>query len=365
MFLTLRPNGVPTGKQHRQRLFIVLYALLLVVGSLYPFGGWLPLSAWSADFLFADWPRYITRTDLATNTLVYLPFGYAVALRFTSPGHGARGVAAGALAGLAMSLSMESSQVLQPARIASNLDLLVNSLGALVGALFSLHHGRWLRAGRALLRWRARWFHAGLATNIGLFLLLAWFLAQFSLRPFPGIDWLALHLHPIDTPPSDLGQINLAWFAALFLEIITLGVFSATLLRPGRYVGGMLLLLVAAFLMKLFAATLLLKLKVVGGMLSLETLGAFLFALWFLLSPMVSRHRALLAAVLLLAALLLRVWLTDGQVWPAGSLLNLVGLAKATAALWPWLALALMLSAWPPWQRKGRRKQHVTRRPAA
>ncbi len=288
---------------------------------------------------------------------MYVPFGYGVALRCFAPGQGARAVLAGAMFGAGLSLGLESAQALLPSRIASNVDLLANSLGALAGALFALHHGRWLRAGRARRRWRARWFHAGPAANFGLLLLLAWFLAQFSLRPFPGLDWLALHLHPIDTPPSQLGQINVAWFAALFLEIVTLGVFAATLLRPGRYVGAMLLLLLAAFLMKLIAATLLLRLNVVGGILSLETLSAFVLALWFLLNPAVSRRRLPLAGLLLLTSVVLRIWLTEGQLWPAGSLLNLVGLAKATGALWPWLALALLLGV----RIADRRRARVTR----
>jgi VanZ family protein len=334
------------AKRNRQKAFITVYALLLAIGSLYPFSGWLPMSEWSLHFLIEPWPRYVTRTDLVTNLLVYVPLGYALALIFARPGHGARGVIVGAVMCALLSLSMETGQAQMPARIASNLDLLVNSLGALIGALFSLHHGRWLRAGRALGRWRVRWFRSGLAANLGLLILLLWFLAQFSLRPFPGIDWLALHLQPIDTPPRGINQINLPWFAAVFLEIITLGVVAATLLRPGRYVGGMLLLLGSTFLMKLLAATLLLKLKVVGGMLSLETLSAFLLALWFLLNPYVSRHRWRIAFMLLLTSLLLRLWLADFQVWPTASLLNLVGLAKAAAIFWPWLALILLTATW-------------------
>lgn len=334
------------AKDFRLKGFVVLYVLLLVLGSLYPLTGWMPLSAWTLNFLTNDWPRYITRTDLVTNLLVYVPLGYALARWHAHPGHGARSVLEGAIVGACISLAMESGQALLPGRIASNLDLLVNSLGALVGALFSLHHGRWLRAGRALHRWRSRWFRPGITANFGLAIVLLWYLAQFSLRPFPGIDWLDLHLQPIDTPPSGIDQINLPWFAAMFLEIVTLGVLASTLLRPGRYVSGVLLLLGSAFLMKLLAATLLLKLKVVGGMLSLETLSAFLLALWFLLNPLVSRHRWRVALLLLLASLLLRLWLADFQVLPTASMLNLVGLAKAIATMWPWLALVMLTSYW-------------------
>jgi VanZ family protein len=339
------------AKKTRLKGFIALYALFLAVGSLYPFSGWTPLADWSAAFLTARWPRFITRTDLATNLLVYVPLGYALARWYAQPGHGARGVMAGAFSGLTLSLLLESGQQLLPGRIASNLDLLVNGLGALTGALLALHHGRWLRAGRALRHWRDRWFLAGLPANIGLALLLLWFLTQFALLPFPGLGWLDLHLRPIDTPPGGLDQINLRWFAAAFLEMATLGVFAANLLRPGRYVSAMLLLVVLAFVMKLLAATILLKLKVVGGVLSLETLAAFLLAFWFLLNPLVSRHRRRVAPLLLLAIVLIRFALSGVHWWPSASVLNIVGLAKAVATLWPVLALgALMVAGRARWE---------------
>ncbi len=328
----------------RLRLFILLYIAFLATGSLYPFAGWLPLTDWSLDFLTAPWPRFVTRTDLATNLLVYIPLGYALALRFSVPGQRPHGVVMGACAGVLVSFALESGQALLSGRIASNLDLLVNGLGALTGALLALHHGRWLRAGRALHRWRDRWFHAGMSTNVGLALLALWFLGQFALLPFPGMGWLDLHLRPIDTPPGGLDQINLPWFAAVVLEMATLGTFSANLLRPGRYVSTMLLLVISAFVMKLLAATILLKLKVVGGVLSLETLAGFLVAFWLLLNPLASRHRRQFGLALLLLSLLVRFWLADFQLWPAASVLNIVGLAKAAASLWPFLALVLLAS---------------------
>jgi hypothetical protein len=123
----------------------------------------------------------------------------------------------------------------------------------------------------------------------------------------------------------------------------TLGAFAANLLRPGRYVSAMLLLVLLAFMMKLLAATILLRLKVVGGVLSLETLAAFLLAFWFLLYPLVSRHRKPVALVLLLAVPLIRLALADFHWWPAVSVLNIVGLAKAVASLWPVQALGVLM----------------------
>lgn len=340
-----------SAKKTRLNGFIALYFVFLTVGSLYPFADWLPLTDWSIGFLSDPWPRYITRTDLATNLLIYVPLGYALARWFTRPGHAGRGVITGAACSLVISLLLESGQQLLPGRIASNLDMLVNGLGALTGALLTLHHGRWLRAGHALHRWRDRWFHAGLSTHVGLTLLSLWFLTQFALLPFPGMGWLNLHLRPIDTPPGGLDQINFPWFSAVVLEMATLGAFAANLLRPGRYVSGMLLMVALAFAMKLLAATILLKLKVVGGVLSLETLAGFLLAFWLLLTPLASRHRMRFAMLMLGLTLLVRLWLADFQLWPSVSVLNIVGLAKAVAFLWPFLAL-VMLASYRPRPRK-------------
>jgi hypothetical protein len=172
-----------------------------------------------------------------------------------------------------------------------------------------------------------------------------WGFAQFSLLPFPGAGWLSLHLRPFDTPVEAFTQLNLYWFAAVFLEMAAVGAFAACLLKPGRYVPATLLLFLAGFAMKLLVATLLLKLRAVGGVLSLESLAAFLLAFWFLLIPAVSQHRRVIAVALLLAVLATRLVLADYVLWPIASVFNLVGLAKAAASFWPWLALALLLGA--------------------
>ncbi len=339
------PVNRPRVPQSRARLrnFIAFYVLFLVVGSLHPYQGWGALSDWSLGFIWAPWPKYVTRTDLATNLLVYTPLGYALALWFSMPGHRARGVFLGGMAGLTLSFFLESAQQLLPGRIASNLDLLVNGLGAWNGALLALHHGRWLRAMSALSRWRDRWFMPGVATNLGLALFSLWFFAQFSLLPLSGIGWLHLHLRPIDHLPESLAGINSPWLMAQFVEIVALGAFAACLLRPGRYVGGMALVLFSAFLAKLLAATILLRLAVVGGVMSLETLAAFLLALWLLLLPGSSRHRHGLAVGAMIVILLARAGLADRFI-PDGSLLNITGLARHLGALWPGVILVWLFS---------------------
>jgi hypothetical protein len=249
----------------------------------------------------------------------------------------------GVMGGLLLSFVCEALQQLLHSRIASNLDMLVNGLGALVGGLLAIHHSRWLRAGAAVQRWRQRWFHPGTASDLGLALLLVWLLAQFALVPVAGIGWLPLHLRPLDTPPESLAVLNPSWFLALFLEVLAVGTLTATLLKPGRYVAGMVLVVLVAFLAKLIVATVLLKLVVVGGILSLETLAAFLFAFWLLLLPVVSRQRRAVATLGLGLILVTRLVLAKDYL-PEASFLNVVGLAKHLGALWPvmglvWLAL--------------------------
>ncbi len=322
---------------------LAVYLALVVVSSLHPFAGWASPAQWSLQFITAPLPPFITRTDLTTNFLVYLPLGYLLALRLSQPRRRGRAVLLTTLAGLGLSLGLESLQQLIPGRIASNLDAALNTLGTLTGALLTLHHGRLLRASRRAWRWRQDWFRPGWAVDVGIALVFAWGLAQFALLPVPGAGWLELHLRPFDTAPGGLDQLNLAWFAAVALEMAALGAFTACLLRPGRYVSALVLLFLLAFAVKLLAATFLLKLKVVGGVLSLETLAAFLLAFWLLLTPWVSRHRPLAAFGLLTAILLLRLALGGHLLLPKASLLNIVGLAKAAAAFWPWLAILTLV----------------------
>lgn len=320
------------------------YVVLILMSSLHPYTGWRSFDAWSFEFITAALPPFITRTDLSTNFLAYVPLGYLLALNLSQPRRRGLAVVFSTLAGMALSVTLEGLQQLIPGRIASNLDVLLNTLGTLTGALLTLHHQRLLRAARWARSWRLAWFRPGLRADLGLALLVLWGLAQFSLLPMPGAGWLGLHLRPLDTAPAGLDQLNPAWFAAVGLEMAALGAFTACLLRPGRYVSALTLLFPLAFAIKLLAATVLLKLKVVGGVLSLETLIAFFLALWLLLTPWVSRHRRASAIALLGAILLLRLGLGGHLLLPPGSLLNIVGLAKAIASLWPWAALILMLA---------------------
>jgi VanZ family protein len=336
-------SDMPPRNLRLRNLILVVYAVMVALGSLYPFAGWHGTSGPPAAFLFDSLPRYITRNDIITNLLLYLPLGYLLMLVLTRPARRGSAILLAWATGSLLSLGMETLQAHMVSRIASNLDVYLNSLGTLTGALLALHHGRWLRGWRNLHQWRLRWFRPHGEATIGLWLLLLWGITQFALLPQPGVGWLDLHLRPIDALPDPFQQLNWPWFFAMFLEVAAVGAFAACLLRPGRYASAVFLLFVSAFALKLLVAAMLLKLSVLGGILSLETLSAFILALWLLLLPSVSRHRETVAIALLGVIVVGRLLFLPAPLWPSGSLLNLVGMARHLAALWPWLALAWLV----------------------
>lgn len=322
-------------------LFLAAYAGLILFGTLYPFSDWLPWRQWSGGFLTEPPPPFITRTDLITNLLVYAPLGYALALLISPRLPRRRMILAAAAMCLGYSLLLESLQGLLPNRIASNVDIATNTLGALFGGLLTRQHPRWLRLGLALQRWRGDWFRGGATVNAGLALLGLWYLAQFSLVPVAGLGWLPLYLQPIEAGLA-LAKFNLPWFSAIFLEMAALGAVAALLLRPSRRGRGLSLLFLSALLTKVLIALLLLRLKVLGGVLSLETLLGFIGAYWLLFLPVVRRHPLAAAGVLLAGIVTLRLALGKFLLIPDARLFNIVGLADLAGSLWPYLGLALL-----------------------
>lgn len=137
----------------------LLYIALIVFASLFPFSGWRAQGVAPWVFLLAPLPPpYWTRFDFFTNMLGYAPLGFLLALALLRTGVRARwAFLLATLAGALLSLGMEFLQIYLPQRVPSNLDLLLNTLGALAGALAAVLLERW----GALARWsdvRARWF---------------------------------------------------------------------------------------------------------------------------------------------------------------------------------------------------------------
>ncbi|MBM3386718.1 MAG: VanZ family protein [Betaproteobacteria bacterium] len=196
-----------------------LYAGLIVYASLYPFEGWREQGLVPWSFLWAPWPRYWTGFDVVSNVLGYGPLGFLVSLAVQRLRPAWPAVRLTMALALCLSMAMESLQMFLPARVPSNVDLLLNVAGACMGAVLARALESWGVIGR-WSRFRDRWF---VSESSGALVLLAlWPLAlQFPVAvPFglgqvyeraetevlhrladtPWIDWLPmrdLELQPL------------------------------------------------------------------------------------------------------------------------------------------------------------------------
>lgn len=149
---------MPTHKTSAWPLGLV-YVLLVVYASLYPFSDWRDQGPLPWLFLTAPWPVYWTGFDLLSNVLGYAPLGFLFALSAlrTGRGRGRLAVLWATLGAGGLSLLMETLQSYLPARVPSNLDLALNVAGAWAGAVAATLLERWGALDR-WIRFRARWF---------------------------------------------------------------------------------------------------------------------------------------------------------------------------------------------------------------
>lgn len=158
------------------RVGLICFTLLVAYASLYPFSGWLDNGISPLAFLTAPKPRYITEFDLLTNVLGYCPFGALVVLSLHPRISGARATLIALVAGALLSAVMEALQTWLPNRISSNIDLITNALGALLGAAVVAPFTSALIDRGTLTRLRMAWFepHASFA----ILLVVLWPFAQ-------------------------------------------------------------------------------------------------------------------------------------------------------------------------------------------
>ncbi len=149
----------------------LVYVGLICYASLYPFSDWRSQGIVPWAFLSSPWPKYWTGFDVTINLLGYLPFGFLLTLSALRTGRRRFAVVLATLVAGLLSLTMESLQSYLPLRVASNVDLGLNGLGAWLGALLARSLEQW----GIIERWsvfRARWFVAD--ARGGLVLLALW-----------------------------------------------------------------------------------------------------------------------------------------------------------------------------------------------
>ena len=341
-------------------LLFLTYCALLVSSSLYPLTQWQGARAFDLAFLWAPWPETITRTDLITNYFVYMPLGVFAARAFFRHRFTLNHWLMVCALGAGLSLAMECAQLFVPQRVASNVDIVANTLGAAFGAaispLFSARSGIFTR----LVALRRYWFRPGWIINAGLILLGLWLLSQFSLQT-PSLVAGSLHAGFIPYwEAASVQNFKFNMMAIFALEIASVGLFIAALLRPDqRLLLGTLSLTLAAIVLKFAAATLLIKFSLLTRLLSLEVLLGLGIGFATVLALVYFRTGRspypVVAAVLctfILAKLLHGVpfmtatGLTPDLAAKPELLFNITGMAYLVAETWPYLVLGCTLALW-------------------
>jgi glycopeptide antibiotics resistance protein len=297
-------------------LLLAVVVALIVYVSLYPFrfapDG--PSLVEALDQL--TWAR-AGRGEMLNNVLLYLPFGFCLAL-LAEPRFGrAAGLVAATLAGGLLSLYMELLQASVPMRVASLKDLSLNGFGALAGAI--------LGSGWHLLgaRMAPQSTSQGRSRAVVVTILALWFLARlWPLVPDVGLRQLKGAVRPLFSP-----SIEVADLVAYFLGWLVVAQAVFSLARRQRAVDAFLIVI----------AVVLVGRTVTAGN-TLET--AELAAIALLLPVLVMLSRLADGSRAMLIAAALGTWLAWSAVRPA------LGLAGPVAVDLP--AFTEFISRNPP-----------------
>lgn len=223
---------------HSVRLAWILalaYLLVVVHASLQPYSGWRMPPDEILRFLVAPWPRYITLGDIIVNLAAYIPLGFLL-----SVGCGARcgagcGVFLATLCAAGLSLMMESVQMFLPARIASNVDLLANSMGALIGAMAAPLFAPTRNLGGKLHAARHRLFVEGMTADVALVIACLWLITQF--HPVAQLFGTGNIRATFDLPAHFVHTPQLALTgeaAVVLLNLLGTGLMIAAFMRGGQ-----------------------------------------------------------------------------------------------------------------------------------
>ncbi len=337
-------------------LILLVYTALIVYMSLSPFARWSAPEGGLFEYLWQPWPRYYTRFDLIANVLAYFPLGFLLYALLTRQFGNWTAAWVGLALGAVLSLSMETTQRLLPDRIASNVDLLTNTLGCALGLAASAWFSRWQPFESALHALRERLFLRGHSVDVGIVLLLLWVLSQLN----PSIPLLSagvVYVWSLDSSPAYFARMafRTPQAAGVALSFCGFGLFVAVLARSRVAAAGLIALsTAAALLLKYLSAELLLKPNLATLWASREITLGLLFGC-LLLPPLFAvplRWRIYLAGVLIFAGALMSKLagyysslygiqrLFD---WPYGQLLNFTGLTRFLNEFWPLAAVVFLL----------------------
>jgi VanZ family protein len=216
-------------------ILAVAYLLVIVYASLRPFQGWRSPPEEILHFLSAPWARFITLQDVAVNFAAYVPLGLLLSMGLGARYGPAGGAVAATLAAALTSLTMEAAQMFLPARIASNVDLLANSMGALVGAMAAPLLAPTQVIGGKIHSARRRLFLEGMPADTGLVIVGLWLITQF--HPTAQLFGTGALRATLDLPPY---FTHTPWLAlggeavVVLFSLLGIGLMLSALTRDGE-----------------------------------------------------------------------------------------------------------------------------------
>jgi hypothetical protein len=147
-----------------------------------------------------------------------------------------------------------------PTRISSNMDLLTNSSGALIGAVLAVSITSWTGLFSRITRWRNDLFGHGKEMDFGLALLALWTFGQIN----PSLPMLGnVFISGVASQPFVKllpAPFNIWESSVVMLNLLMLGTLMLTLLRaPRNIVVALPVILSVVALLKFITAALLLK----------------------------------------------------------------------------------------------------------
>ncbi len=352
------------------RVALLVYALLILYASWFPFSGWNYIGLSPLAYLTAPLPHYWTVFDVATNVLAYIPLGMLLVYAMYPAVRGALALLLAVLATLLWSGTMEAVQTFLPTRVSSNLDLITNVLGALIGAVIALLTSGFFLRESLLLGLRDKWFSH--EASRGLIVASTWPLAQVypqgylfghgQLAPmlFERLsDQFGISIDPIALIWPDL-QLTAGQFWLAETVISACGMCGAVLallcvLRKDAPAWPLILLLTgSALAVKSMATALLFAPENAFVWLTPGARGGVLLGLIMLiglrlLSPSLRRRVAVLMLMISLITVNLiptnPYFVATLQRWVQGKFLSFNGAAQFLSLAWPFLALWFLLHA--------------------
>ncbi|HEX5126187.1 MAG TPA: VanZ family protein [Rhodocyclaceae bacterium] len=324
------------------------YTLLTIYACLYPLDGWRDIGDSPFAFLVAPWPRYSTGLDLVLNIIGYFPLGFVAAASLRGTYRTGRVIFTVTLACALLSLCLETAQNYLPTRVASNLDLATNTIGALAGAWAGVRWGEIFERHGILERWRQRRILHGHIGELGLILIALWWLTQ--LEP-TNVLFGTGDLRPLFDLPAQMAfsaRRYIALEAAIVaVQMLALGLVARRCMRePAPWL--LIFIILAGLGIKMLATSVFVtppepwQWASPGAMRGLLAGSAILAIAWRL--PGWLQH-SLACLALLCATALVNLApqnpfeLAGMRLIGEGHFLNFHGVTRVVASLWPFMAL--------------------------